>query len=141
MGLALGDVDSDGFVDMAFTNIGPNYLLLNAGNGTFVDMSEAAGIERPKMPWQRNSITWGTHLWDHDNDGDLDLYFSAGTIKGAGPVSDAFFDNLGDATFVDLTWESALADPSHSKASALGDFDHDGAWDLATVAWEDELHV
>jgi len=141
MGLGLGDVDGDGFVDLAFSNIGPNVLLLNTGNGTFEDVSEAAGIERPKMPWGRNSITWATHLWDHDNDGDLDLYFSAGTIKSPGPVSDAFFDNLGDGTFVDLTWESALADPSHGKASALADFDRDGAWDLATVAWEDELRV
>jgi hypothetical protein len=141
MGLALGDVDGDGFVDLAFSNIGPNVLMLNKGDGTFENVSVAAGIERTHYPWGRVSITWATHLFDHDNDGDLDLYYSAGTIKAPGPVSDAFFDNVGDATFVDLTWESALADPAHGKSSALGDFDRDGAWDLVTTAWADELRV
>ncbi|MBC8068790.1 MAG: CRTAC1 family protein [Deltaproteobacteria bacterium] len=141
MGIALGDVDGDGFVDVAFSNIRENVLMLNQGDGTFEDVSAAAGIERAEFPWGRDSITWATHLWDHDNDGDLDLYFSGGTLQATGPVSDAFFDNVGDVDFVDLTWESALADPAHGKASALGDFDRDGAWDLVTAAWSDELRV
>lgn len=141
MGLALADIDGDGFVDMAFTNIGRNYLLVNDGDGTFSDVSNASGIERALYPWDRTSITWGTHLWDHDNDGDHDLYFAGGTITAPGPVSDAFFDNQGDGTFVELTWESALADPAHGKASALADFDRDGAWDLATAAWSSDFRV
>ena len=141
MGLALGDVDGDGFVDMSFTNIGRNFLLVSNGDCTFTDVSNAAGIERAEFPWERVSTTWGTHLWDHDNDGDLDLYFTGGTVNTAGPVSDAFFDNDGDGTFTDLTWESALADPGHGKASALADFDRDGAWDLATAAWSQDFRV
>ncbi|MCA9704571.1 MAG: CRTAC1 family protein [Myxococcales bacterium] len=141
MGLALGDVDHDGFVDLAFTNIGENYLLLNAGDGTFVDASEAAGISRTRLPWDRQSITWAPHLFDHDNDGDLDLYFSGGRIKGSALVPDAFFDGRGDGTFEDATWASGLSDPGHGKGSALVDLDRDGVWDLAAAAWGEPLRV
>lgn len=141
MGLALGDVDHDGFVDLAFTNIGQNYLLLNAGDGTFVDASDDAGVLRARLPWDRQSITWAPHLFDHDNDGDLDLYFSGGRIKGMAPVPDAFFDNRGDGTFEDLGWASGMSDPGHGKGSALVDLDRDGTWDLATAAWGEPLRV
>jgi hypothetical protein len=141
MGLALGDVNGDGLVDMAFTNIGDNVLLLNTGDGTFVDVSQAAGIARGWLPWDRESITWAVHLLDHDDDGDLELYYSGGRIKGVQLVPDAFFDNRGDGTFADLTWASGLSDPGHGKASALVDLDRDGAWELVTAAWGEELRV
>ncbi|MCA9654857.1 MAG: CRTAC1 family protein [Myxococcales bacterium] len=141
MGLALGDVDHDGFVDLAFSNIGENVLLLNAGDGTFVDVSDAAGIRRAQLPWARTSITWAAHLWDHDNDGDLDLYYAGGRIKGDALIPDAFFDNRGDGTFEDRTWAVGLTDPASGKASALVDLDRDGSWELATAAWGDELKV
>lgn len=141
MGLALGDVDGDGLVDMAFTNIGDNVLLLNAGDGTFVDATEAAGVARGWLPWQRESITWAVHLFDHDDDGDLELYYAGGRIKGVQLVPDAFFDNLGDGSFADLTWAAGLSDPGHGKGSALVDLDRDGAWELATAAWGEDLRV
>ncbi len=141
MGLALGDVDGDGSVDMAFTNIGANALLLNDGTGRFDNVAEAAGIERRRLPWDRSSITWATHLWDHDDDGDLDLYFTGGRIKGNAVIPDALFDNLGDGTFEDVTWGSGLANPGHGKASALVDLDRDGAWEPVTTAWGDPLRV
>ena len=141
MGLAADDVDGDGFVDLAFSNRGANVLLLNAGDGTFVDVSAAAGIERALVPWDRPSVTWATHLWDHDNDGDVDLYFTGGPVSAPVPMPDAFFDNQGDGSFVERTWESGLADPGPGKGSLLGDLDRDGAWDLVTASWGAELRV
>lgn len=141
MGLAVADVDGDGFVDLAFSNTGRNLLLLNAGDGTFVDVSADAGIERALSPWGRPSVTWATHLWDHDNDGDLDLYFTGGSISAPVPVPDAFFVNAGDGTFVERTWESGLSDPARGKGSALGDLDGDGAWDFVTASWGGPLRV
>ena len=50
MGIGVGDVDRDGRLDLALSNIGGNRLLRNAGNGTFTDVAGAYGVARP---WQR----------------------------------------------------------------------------------------
>jgi hypothetical protein len=135
MGLGLGDVNGDGFVDLAFSNIGANRLLLNATDGTFVDASHDAGIERGRLPWGEASTTWATHLFDYDNDGDLDLYFSGGPIKGPAVVPDALLENVGDGRFEEVTWWSGVADMGSAKAAALVDLERDGTWDMATTSW------
>lgn len=139
MGLAYGDLDDDGFVDLAFSNIGANHLLLSNGDGTWTDVD--AGLGRGQLPWGRNSITWAVHLLDLDNDGDLDFYASGGRIKGQIPVVDAVFDNEGSQRFVERTWTSGAADPAHGKASAHVDFDRDGALDIVTTAWDAPARV
>ncbi len=141
MGLAYGDLNDDGFVDLAFTNIGANRLLLSRGDGSWRDASADAGIERKDQPWGRQSITWAPHLLDADNDGDLDFYVTGGRIKGQMPVFDALFENLGSQRFEERTWSSGMADPAHAKASALVDFDGDGGLDVVTTAWGGALRV
>ncbi|MBK7827703.1 VCBS repeat-containing protein [Nannocystis sp.] len=140
MGLAVGDVDRDGFPDLAFSNIGPNYLLLNNGDGSFRDASAATGMRRGLLAWQRRSITWAVHLFDHDNDADLDLYFAGGPIHDDEPIPDALLRNEG-AMFVDVTWEAGLQELGSGKGSALVDLDGDGWLDLATAHWARPLRV
>ncbi len=67
MGVACGDVDNDGDVDLYVTNVGPNVLLTNDGDATFTDVSAAAGVDHGG---------WGTSaaFVDVDADGWLDLY-------------------------------------------------------------------
>lgn|GEM_PF-2232807 len=139
MGLAYGDLNDDGFVDLAFSNIGPNHLLLSNADGTWTDAD--AGLGRGRLPWERNSVTWAVHLPDLDNDGDLDFYASGGRIKGMNPVVDAVFINDGTAQFTERTWSSGAVDPEHAKASALVDFDADGGLDIVTTAWGDPVRV
>lgn len=139
MGLAYGDLNDDGFVDVTFSNIGRNVLMLSNGDGTWFEAEDGPG--RGQLPWERNSITWAVHLPDLDNDGDLDFYASGGRIKGQNPVVDALFLNEGDAVFVERTWSSGAADPEHGKASALVDFDGDGALDIVTTAWAEPVRV
>jgi hypothetical protein len=63
MGVAVGDLDEDGWVDLYVANdTQPNNLYRNVGNGKFVDVSE--------------SLAFGTQQADFDADGDLDLYVS-----------------------------------------------------------------
>ena len=68
-GIVAGDIDNDGDQDVFLCNYGSNALYFNNGNGTFTDISKAAGIDAP---------TWssGGALLDYDNDGYLDIYVS-----------------------------------------------------------------
>ncbi len=139
MGLAFGDLNDDGFVDLAFSNIGANHLLLSDANGSWTDT--LGTIERAQLPWDHGSITWAVHLPDLDNDGDLDFYATGGRIKGVQAVVDAVFENDGQQRFTERTWSAGAADPAHGKASALVDFDGDGGLDIVTTAWGGALRV
>ena len=68
MGIAQGDYNNDGFVDLYITNTDEGHVLLrNNGNGTFTDRAAVLGVTA-------NQIGWGTAFLDYDNDGDLDIY-------------------------------------------------------------------
>ncbi len=67
IGVAVGDFDDDGFDDIYVTNVGPNTLLHNQGDGTFRDVSIEASVANPL--WS-TSAAWS----DLDGDGNLDLY-------------------------------------------------------------------
>jgi len=133
MGLGIGDYNNDGWFDLAFSNIGPNSLLHNDGDGTFSDVSATAGIERQLLPMdpENQSITWGTALFDYNNDQLLDLYYVAGYINTP-PFEhpNAFFVNNGDGTFTDVSEASGLDDDGRGRSLAVADFDLDGYIDL-----------
>src|SRR5262245_20800309 len=67
MGVAIGDIDNDGDVDIYITNYGPDELYRNNGDGTFTNITASAGINNP---------AWGTSVafLDYDRDGFLDIY-------------------------------------------------------------------
>jgi hypothetical protein len=67
MGVAFGDVDRDGDLDLYVTNYGPNTLWRNRGDGTFEDRTEAAGVAA-------GGWSSAAGFFDADADGDLDLY-------------------------------------------------------------------
>jgi hypothetical protein len=69
MGVAVGDFDNDGFVDIYITAIGGNRLFRNLGHGKFADVTSAARVGGGAGDWG-TSAAW----IDYDNDGDLDLF-------------------------------------------------------------------
>ena len=66
-GVAWGDVDNDGDLDLYVSNFGANRLYLNDG-GVFMDAAIRVGVTEPE---RESFATW---FFDYDNDGDLDLY-------------------------------------------------------------------
>ncbi|MFM7836668.1 MAG: FG-GAP repeat domain-containing protein, partial [Planctomycetaceae bacterium] len=68
-GVACGDVDNDGDVDLFISCLGPNHLFLNAGQGHFRDVTEMAQVAGDAAAW---STSCG--FIDIENDGDLDLF-------------------------------------------------------------------
>lgn len=69
MGVAVGDYDNDGLVDVFVTSVGLNRLFHNEGGGRFAEVSETAGVAGVASQWS-TSAGW----FDYDRDGDLDLF-------------------------------------------------------------------
>ncbi|MCP5116814.1 MAG: VCBS repeat-containing protein, partial [bacterium] len=78
MGVATGDYDNDGHVDLYVTHFGDNVLYRNNGDGTFVNVTERAGVNDER--WSSSAA-----FFDYDRDGDLDLFvlnYVIFTVKG-----------------------------------------------------------
>ena len=131
------DYDNDGFLDLlvlrgAWLDTGhPNSLLRNDGDGTFTDVTEAAGL---LMPAPTQAAAWG----DYDNDGWVDLYIGnesrpppGAAASGGGPVYPSrLFRNNRDGTFTDVAAEAGVAVVGFVKGVVWGDYDNDGRLDL-----------
>ncbi len=146
MGVAAGDYDNDGDIDLYVTNVGTNVLLQNDGTGNFVDVTSIAGVGDPS--WS----TAATFL-DLDVDGDLDLfvvnylhwskeieqdcYGSAFYITYCGPTvydapaMDRVYRNNGDGTFEDVTGAAGVNVAFGNGLGVVGaDFNDDGRIDV-----------
>ncbi|MEF8816722.1 MAG: VCBS repeat-containing protein [Salinibacter sp.] len=124
-GVALGDVNGDGLLDVYLTaNQKSNRLYLNRGDFTFEDVTEEAGVGG-EMPWST-----GVSMADVNGDGLLDIY-----VANSGPFveprrENELFINNGDGTFTERAQEFGIANVGNSIHSAFFDYDHDGDLDL-----------
>ena len=109
-----------------FTNIAPQSKFAYVTNN---DLSPRKYFVQP--------IAGGVAIFDFDNDGKMDIFFSNGAklpeLKKAGPTFyNCLLRNRGDGTFEDVTKKAGLAgeDIGYSTGVAVGDFDNDGYEDL-----------
>lgn len=156
MGVAAGDFDNDGHVDLFVASFGPDRFLRNRGDGTFEDVTPEAARKDPG--WSTSAS-----FADLDSDGWLDLvvaryvhfdlernprcYAPDSRRDYCGPSaftpqSDRIWRNRGDGTFEDAT---ARLLPPHSAAAGLGvvvaDFDGDGRPDIFVANDQMENHL
>ncbi len=151
MGVSVADYNNDGFEDVYITGYGPNFLMKNNGDGTFTDVTAAAGAQDLRFS---TGSAWG----DYNNDGFVDLYVSnyvdvpidqfpepgssqlctyrgipvACGPRGMKPARDSLFRNNGDGTFTDVTDSSGVGKvpPYYGYGVAMGDLDGDGWIDI-----------
>ena len=141
MGVASGDFDGDGLLDLYVCNLGSNQLLRNLGQGRFEDVTQQAGVDDPR--WSSSAT-----FFDYDRDGKLDLFvtnyvafdrekspkcFAPSSARDyCGPdaytaVHDSLFHNLGNGRFENITATSGLLE---SFGAGLGvvaaDLNNDG---------------
>jgi hypothetical protein len=131
-GVAAGDIDNDGDIDLFITrgDTQANLLLINQG-GSFSDNAIAAGVAFPNAGTDNYKLS-GPTFADMDGDGDLDLF-----IGGLQNDPSLLFSNNGDGTFSDVTSGSGI-DAMSSKntiSAAFGDYDNDGDLDIAMAHW------
>jgi len=126
LGLACGDVDDDGWLDVFVANDGmANHLWRNAGDFTFENVAMLAGCGVDSNGQTKAGM--GILVVDLDDDLDLDILVC--NLKGE---SDSFYRNDG-GYFTDRTAAAALAavsKPFTRFGVAFGDFDQDGLRDL-----------
>ena len=152
MGLAAGDYDEDGDIDLFMShwvdeeNTLYRNLLVESGlqnpptseHIRFVDESYSAMLAEVSL----KLIGWGTALFDYDNDGDLDIFVTNGSTfqelnrpEVLIPQVDALYRNDGDGSFSDVSEITGItALPTRvGRGATFGDYDNDGDVDIFVV--------
>lgn len=140
MGVATGDIDNDGRMDIYLTRLGTNVLLHNNGDGTFSDVSRQSGTADPSWSVSASFV-------DIDRDGWLDLYvgnymsYNVDTDQACTGISgrpdycppaaypataDRLYRNRGDGTFADVTTSAGITgEPRPALGVSTADFNGD----------------
>jgi enediyne biosynthesis protein E4 len=141
MGVAAGDYNNDGRIDLAKTHFSDDIpaLYRNLGKGLFEDSAVAAGLHV-----QNRYVQWGAGLADFDNDGFTDLMCVTGHVypeiersleqyPHRGPR--VLFRNRGDGRYEDVSAAGGpgVTTPHSSRGAAFGDIDNDGDIDVLVM--------
>jgi hypothetical protein len=140
-GVAWGDFDNDGYIDIYVANYEnwdldisyPDFLWHNLGDGTFSDWTDSAGVTEAM---RSRGVCWA----DYDEDSYSDIYVSNYRL-----MPNHLWDNQGDGTFLDEAFNKGVAGTEfggyygHTIGSAWGDLNNDGYMDLfaANLAHKD----
>ena len=136
-GVAIGDVNNDGYEDIYFTgNMVENKLYINNGDMSFKDITASAGVAA------KGSWCTGVTMIDINNDGYLDIYVCRSYFpKDSEKRKNLLYINNGDLTFTEKAAEYGLDNDAHSTQSAFFDYDKDGDLDMYLANHPSEFYL
>jgi len=146
MGIAYGDYDNDGLMDLFIANyVGEANILLklidntSSNNGTVRNAIYKSDFNSPELlrkTWSK--VGWGTGFFDFDNDWDLDLFIANGhlnAISGDNREDNMLFENTGQGRFSDVSDSSGITAMGKriNRAAIFADYNNDGKVDIYVV--------
>ena len=124
-GVATGDIDGDGLLDVITTGTSQNYVYVNQGDGTFSNRAAEVGLEF-------TPTATAPLLVDYDNDGDSDLFLAAVGHQ-------MLFENRlypdGELAFWDVSSEADVAYPAQGFSAVAADVNNDGMPDIYVASY------
>jgi hypothetical protein len=125
------DLDGDGNLDLWVTDSRYNRAARNNGKKGFDDIGIAAGIAQGNAQY----VSWGSGVFDFDNDGWLDILIAHGGLIHMVPQGPSLYRGLGGGKFADVSREAgpALEVKKVSRGACFGDYDNDGKMDAFIV--------
>jgi hypothetical protein len=131
MGPVFADVDGDGRIDLLVTDSKYNRLMRNTGQNGFEDIGPSSGISQATAQY----TSWGTGIYDFDNDGWLDIMIFHGGLIHLVPQEQSLFRGLGNGKFADVSPDGGpvLGVKTVSRGACFADYDNDGKVDAFVV--------
>jgi hypothetical protein len=131
MGPVAADVDGDGLLDLWVTDSRYNRLMRNIGKNQFEDISASSGISQQTGQY----VSWGSGIYDFDNDGLLDILTYHGGLIHLIPQEHSVFRGIGNGKFADVSEKAgAVFDiKTVGRGACFADYDNDGKIDAFLV--------
>jgi enediyne biosynthesis protein E4 len=131
MGPVFADLEGRGMLDLWVSDGHYNRMLKNTGKMTFDDIGAGNGVSQANAQY----VSWGTGVYDFDNDGQLDVLIFHGGLIHLIPQEHTLFQGLGNARFADVseTAGSVLNERTVARGTCFADYDADGKVDAFLV--------
>jgi enediyne biosynthesis protein E4 len=131
MGPVFADLEGRGVLDLWVTDGHYNRLLHNTGKMSFEDIGAETGVSQTNAQY----VSWGTGIYDFDNDGLLDILIFHGGLIHLIPQEHTLFRGLGNEKFADVSRDAGpvMSVRTTARGACFGDYDNDGKIDAFAV--------
>ena len=131
MGPVFTDFEGRGVLDLWVTDGHYNRFLRNTGKEGFEDVGASNGISQANAQY----VSWGTGVYDFDNDGNSDILIFHGGLIHLIPQEHTLFRGLGNGKFEDISEQAGdvLSVRTVARGACFADYDNDGKVDAYLV--------
>jgi hypothetical protein len=131
MGPVFADLEGRGLLDLWVTDGRYNRLLLNTGKMSFEDLGATNGVSQANAQY----ASWGTGVYDFDNDGLLDILIFHGALVQQISEEHTLFRGIGDGKFVDVSPDAGpvLSTRTTARGACFADYENNGKVDAFVV--------